>query len=83
MPPVKGEKNPNMARNAKSNGRWKGGVSSDYRRKLMNAKPGELVHHKDKTKSNNKKSNFKVLTPSKGISATGKHNQSHREKGKK
>jgi len=81
MPP-KG-KNPNMARDGKANPAWKGGKSSDYRRKLMNAKKGELVHHKDKIKSNNKKSNFKVLKPGKSITAIGKHNKKHREKGRK
>lgn len=83
MPPVKGEKNPNMSRPAKENGRWKGGKSSDYRRRITDAKPGELVHHKDHNKGNNKASNFKKLKPGDGISAIGKHNRSHPEKGKK
>ena len=81
MPPV--GKNPNMARPGKNNPRWKGGVSSDYRRNLMNAKEGELVHHKNKNKKDNRKSNFAILKPSNGVSAIGKHNKQHPEKGKK
>jgi hypothetical protein len=81
MPPV--GKNPNMARDGKENPQWKGGKSSDYRRKLMNAKPGEIVHHKDKNKKNNKKKNFQVLKPKNGMTAIGVHNGSHPEKGEK
>jgi hypothetical protein len=83
MAPTKGKKNPNMARNGKENPTWKGGKSSDYRRKLMGAKKGELVHHKDKVKSHNTKSNFQVLKPTKGKTATGVHNGKHPEKGRK
>jgi len=83
MPTKKGTKNPNMARKGSDNPQWKGGKSSDYRRNITNAKKGEVVHHKDKTKTNNTKSNFEVLKPGKGISARGKHNQKHPEKGKK
>lgn len=82
MPPIKGKKNPNMARNGKANPAWKGGKSSDYRRKLMNAKKGELVHHKDKSKTNNTKGNFQKLKPKNGVSAIGMHNKKHPEKGK-
>ncbi|MFA5072089.1 MAG: hypothetical protein WC511_07115 [Candidatus Pacearchaeota archaeon] len=77
MAPTKGKKNPNMARNGKENPTWKGGKSSDYRRKLMGAKKGELVHHKDHDKSNNAKSNFEVLKPGSGVTAIGKHNKKH------
>ena len=91
MPTKKGTKNSNMARMGKSNGRFKGGKSSDYRRRITNAKPGEIVHHRNKNKGDNKKSNFEVLKPglaktSKGVkrvTATGKHNLCHREKGRK
>jgi hypothetical protein len=91
MAPTKGQKNPNMARNGKENPTWKGGKSSDYRRKLMNAKPGELIHHKDHDKSNNSKSNFEKIKPgiakttsgTKKVTAIGKHNIKHPEKGKK
>ena len=76
MPPVKGKKNPNMARNDKSNGRWKGGKSSDYRRRIAGAKKGDgkEVHHKDHNKSHNTKSNFVKITK-------GAHNKAHPEKG--
>ena len=83
MPPKKGVKNPKMARDTTENGRWKGGKSSDYRRKVTNAKPGELVHHKDHNKSNNAKSNLKKIKPGAGITAIGKHNKEHPEKGRK
>ena len=83
MPPEKGKKNPNMARAGKSNGRWKGGKSSDYRRRITNAKKGELVHHKDHNKAHNGKANLAKLKPGKGISAIGKHNKLHPEKGRK
>lgn len=75
MPPQ--GKNPNMARPGKTNGRWKGGKSSDYRRRITKAKPGELVHHKDKNKKNNKRSNLQK------VNGTGAHNKKHPEKGKK
>lgn len=65
------------------NGRWDGGKSSDYRRRITSAKKGELVHHKNGNKADNKKSNFAVLKPSKGVTAIGKHNKKHPEKGKK
>lgn len=81
MPPT--APNPNMARDGKDNPTWKGGKSSDYRRKLMNAKKGELVHHKNKNKKDNKKSNFEVIKPKNGLTAIGVHNQRHPEKGKK
>jgi len=76
MPPIKGKKNPNMARKAKANGRWKGGKSSDYRRRVAGAKKGDgkEVHHKDKTKGNNKRSNFTLISKS-------SHNKAHPEKG--
>lgn len=89
--PIKGKKNPNMARFEGKNGRWKKGKSSDYRRRVTKAKPGELVHHRDHNKSNNKKSNFAVLKPgvakttkgTKKVTAIGKHNITHPEKGRK
>lgn len=83
MPPVKGKKNPNMARKGSDNPRWKGGVSSDYQRRITNAKDGELVHHKDHNRKHNSKANLEKLTPGKDISAIGKHNKKHPEKGRK
>jgi hypothetical protein len=64
-----------MARMASDNGRWKGGKSSDYRRRVTDAKPGQIVHHKDGVKSHNQKSNFQKL------SGIGAHNKKHPEKG--
>lgn len=75
------KKNPNMKRPGKSNGRWRNGRSKTYYRKKAGAKKGELVHHKDGNKSNSKKSNLKVIKPGKKISARGKHNKQHPEKG--
>lgn len=83
MPPIKGQKNKNMARFEDENAKWKGGKSSSYRRRVTGAKKGELVHHKDKNKSDNKKTNFAVLKPGNGITAIGKHNKQHPEKGGK
>ena len=88
---TKAKKNPNMARKGKDNPTWKGGKSSDYRRKLMGAKPGEVVHHKDHNKANNTKGNFKIEKPgvaktstgTRRVTAIGKHNIDHPEKGKK
>ena len=70
-------------RMAADNGRWDGGKSSDYRRRITGAGKGTLVHHKDKNKADNKRSNFVVLKPGKGITAIGRHNKAHPEKGKK
>ena len=58
----------------KANGRWKGGGSKTWRRRVTKAKPGQVVHHRDKDKKNNKPSNFKPMSP-------GAHNKSHPEKG--
>lgn len=74
-------KKKSMARPGKSNGRWKGGTSKTYYRKKAGAKKGEIVHHKDHNRSNSKKSNLKVIRPTKTMSARGKHNQQHPEKG--
>ena len=81
MPPI--GKNPKMARFKNKNGRWKGGKSSDFRRRITKAKKGEVVHHINKNKNDNTKSNFEVLKPRKGISAEGLHNKKHPEKGRK
>ena len=91
MPPTKGKKNPRMARLGKVNPKWKDGRSSDYQRRIKNAKKGELVHHKDHNRSHNAKSNLQVLKPGiaktstgvKRVTAIGKHNLKHREKGRK
>jgi len=72
------------------NGRWKNGKSSDYRRRITDAKPGELVHHKDHNKAHNTKANFTKLKPGvaktssgiKKVTAIGRHNIAHPEKGR-
>lgn len=78
-------KNPKMARSGKTNGRWKGGKSKTYYRKKAGAKPGDgsVVHHKDGNRNNSKKSNLEKITPGKTITARGKHNKKHPEKGSK
>ena len=68
------EVNKNMQRFGKSNGRWAKGKSKSYRRRVTKAKPGEVVHHKDKNKNNNKPSNFQKMS-------AAKHNKMHPEKG--
>lgn len=67
----------------KTNGRWKGGVSSDYQRRITHAKKGELVHHSDGNRTHNTRKNLTKLKPGKGITAIGKHNKRHPEKGRK
>jgi len=58
----------------KNNGRWKGGGSKSFRRRVTKAKPGQVVHHKDGNKKNNSKKNFKKMSPA-------QHNKNHPEKG--
>lgn len=73
-----------MARNGKSNGRWKGGTSKTYYRKKAGAKTGDgkIVHHKDGNPKNSKRSNLKLISPKKGVSATGMHNKQHPNRSK-
>jgi len=63
-----------MARNARSNGRWKDGSSQTHYRNKANAGSGEVVHHKDGNKKNNNPSNIKKISKS-------EHNKEHPEKG--
>ena len=72
LPPVHTKKG--RSQNGSSNGRWKGGGSKSFRRRVTKAKPGQIVHHKDKNKKNNKRSNFQKVSP-------GGHNKKHAEKG--
>jgi hypothetical protein len=65
------------------NGRWKKGKSSDYQRRITHAKKGELVHHVDENRTHNAVRNLMKLKPSGGITAIGKHNKQHPEKGRK
>jgi len=67
--------NKNMQRFGDSNGRWKGGKSSDFRRRVTGAKKGEVVHHKNHKKTDNSKGNFEKC------SSIGAHNKKHPEKG--
>lgn len=62
---AKGSKNP----------AWKGGKHHTYQRRVMGLKPGDgkVVHHKDKNRTHNKKTNFKVMT-------MAKHNKLHHKK---
>jgi len=73
-----------MARVGEKNGRWKGGTSKTYYRRITGCKPndGKIVHHKDHTKENPNPSNFEVLD-NRGNSAMAKHNKRHPEKGRK
>ena len=63
-----------MARDGRSNGRWKDGSSQTHYRNNSSAKPGAVVHHLDGSKSNNSKSNVRVISKS-------EHNKVHPEKG--
>ena len=75
------EKQKEKQRMGSSNGRWLWGKSSDYRRRITKAKPGEIVHHRDKDKSDNKLSNFKKIKPKNWMNAIGVHNsECHPEK---
>ena len=67
-------KNPNMARFGKNNGRWKGGISKTYYRRVVGCRPndGKIVHHKKKKL---------VVLDNRGCSAWAKHNRLHPEKG--
>ena len=73
-----------MARLGESNGRWNGGKSKTYYRRIAGCKTndGKIVHHKDHDKSNISPGNFEVLD-NRGNSAQAKHNKAHPEKGAK
>ena len=68
-------KNPNMARFGKKNGRWKGGDSKTYYRRVAGCKPndGKVVH--------NHRSRHPIVLNNRGNSALVKHNKLHPEKG--
>jgi len=70
------DKNKKMMRTGSSNGAWKGGVSRHYYRRKAKAKAGQVVHHKDKNKRNNSRSNLVKVS-------AAKHNKLHPEKGRK
>ncbi len=77
------DKDPRYQRLGKKNGSYKGGNSAHAYRRKAGAKPGELVHHKDKNKKNSSKKNLIVIRKKGKVSAIGMHNKQHREKGKK
>lgn len=71
------KKNPQMARWGSKNGRWNKGSSSAYKRRIKGATGKQIVHHKNKNKSDNRPSNLQVLKD------LGAHNKKHPEKGRK
>jgi len=77
-----------MARMGENNGRWSGGNSKTYYRRIAGCETndGKLVHHKDmdlEGEERNYPSNLEVIEPTKGMNAIGVHNQKHPEKGRK
>ena len=64
---------PSMARDGRKNGRWKDGSSQTHYRNKANAPKGKVVHHKDGNKSNNSKSNVRVISKA-------EHNKVHPER---
>ena len=63
-----------MARDGSKNGRWKDGSSQTHYRNKANNPKGKIVHHVDGNKSNNSKSNIRVISKA-------EHNKEHPEKG--
>ena len=63
-----------MARDGSKNGRWKDGSSQTHYRNKAKAGAGRVVHHLDGNKSNNSRSNVRVISKS-------EHNKVHPEKG--
>ena len=72
------------ARLGPENGRWKGGTSKTYYRRIAGCErnDGKIVHHKDHDKTNIDPGNLQVLD-NRGCSAASKHNKQHPEKGQK
>jgi hypothetical protein len=70
-------KNKNMMRVGSKNGAWKGGGSAHHYRRKAGAKPGEVVHHKNKNKGDNRRKNLGKLK------SLASHNKRHPEKGRK
>lgn len=81
---IKSTPKSSKARLGSSNGRWKGGTSKTYYRRIAGCNPndGKIVHHKDHNKENISPGNFEVLD-NRGNSARAKHNKVHPEKGQK
>lgn len=85
---AKKNKDPRYQRFGKSNGSFKHGNSPHAYRRKANAKPGQVVHHKDHNKKNSTKGNLKALGSGKTMkarlkSARAQHNKAHPEKGRK
>lgn len=76
-------RNANMARFGENNGRWRGGRSKTYYRRIANCErnDGTIVHHKDHNKHNISPDNLERIKPTKKITARGIHNRQHPEKG--
>jgi len=74
-------KKKSMQRFGKKNGRWKGGTSKTYYRRIAGCKAndGKLVHHKNGKKPPRKK-DLEILN-NRGNSSWAKHNKLHPEKG--
>lgn len=77
------KKNPNMARYGSQNGRWKGGHSKTYYRRIAGCEPndGKIVHHKDHNKWNSDPENLEIIEPDEDTDAWGVHSKEHPEKG--
>lgn len=66
----KGKKK-SLMRTGSQNGSWKGGKSAHYYRRKAGAKPGQVVHHSNKRKADNRKSNLKRISKA-------QHNRVHK-----
>lgn len=65
------DKKKSLMRTGAQNGAWKGGKSAHYYRRKAGAKPGEVVHHRNKKKSDMRKSNLKRISKA-------QHNRVHK-----
>lgn len=69
------DKKKSLMRTGPNNGAWKGGRSAHYYRRKARAKPGEVVHHRNKRHTDNRRSNLSKTT-------RAGHNRLHPEKGR-
>ena len=70
------DKKKSLMRTGAQNGSWKGGKSAHYYRRKAGAGPGDVVHHRNKKKADNRKKNLRITTRS-------GHNKAHPEKGRR
>lgn len=70
------DKKKSLMRTGAQNGSWKGGKSAHYYRRKAGAGPGQVVHHKNKKKSDNRRSNLSKVSKA-------RHNKLHPEKGRR